>query len=177
MARIFKYLIFSLVLFTSCQVRDESIEATSLKPPETFLQVTKVVDGDTFWVDNGTEKGQKIRFIGVDAPESRRMFKKEIGYYGKEAKIYLTNMLTYKKVKLVSDVDPFDQYGRTLSYVYLEDGTFVNAELIKNGYAVIMTVAPNVQFADYFAKLQVEARDNKRELWNVDIKSNLQTIE
>ena len=177
MARIFKYLIFSLVLFASCQIRDESIDATSLKQPETFLQVTKIVDGDTFWVDNGTEKGLKIRFIGVDAPESRKVFKKEIGYYGKEAKIYLTDLLTDKKVKLVSDVDQFDQYGRTLSYVYLEDGTFVNAELIKNGCAVIMTVSPNVQYSDYFAKLQVEARENKRGLWNVEIKSNLQTID
>jgi len=99
------------------------------------ITFTKIVDGDTFWVDNGTEKGLKIRFIGIDAPESRRMFKREIGYYGKEAKEYLTRLLTNKKVRLVSDVDPLDQYGRTLSYVYLEDGTFVNAELIKNGYA------------------------------------------
>ncbi len=177
MPRIFTSLIISFVLFTSCQIRDESIEATSLKQPETFLQVTKVVDGDTFWVDNGTEKGLKIRFIGVDAPESRKVYKKPVGYYGKEAKIYLTDLLRDKKVKLVSDVDPLDQYGRTLSYVYLEDGTFVNAELIKNGYAVIMTVSPNVQFADYFAKLQVEARDNKKGLWNIDIKSNLQIVE
>jgi micrococcal nuclease len=58
-----------------------------------------------------------------------------------------------------------DQYGRTLSYVYLEDGIFVNAELIKNGYAVLMTVPPNVAFADEFATLQWEARKNKAGLW------------
>lgn len=176
MARIIKYLIISLVL-SSCQIRDEGIEATSLRQHETFLQVTKIVDGDTFWVDNGTEKGLKIRFIGIDAPESRRMFKREIGYYGKEAKEYLTKLLTGKKVKLVSDVDPLDRYGRTLSYVYLEDGTFVNAELIKNGYAVLMTIPPNVAFADHFATLQAEARNNKKGLWNIEIKSDLQTIE
>ncbi|MES3016760.1 MAG: thermonuclease family protein [Bacteroidota bacterium] len=176
--RLLKHIAYSfLFIISSCQIRDESIETTSLKQPETFLPVKKIVDGDTFWVDNGSEKGLKIRFIGVDAPESRKVFNKPVGYYGKEAKVYLTQLLSDKKVRLVSDVDPFDQYGRTLSYVYLEDGTFVNAELIKNGYAVIMTISPNVQFADYFAKLQVEARDNKRGLWNIEIKSNPQTVD
>lgn len=170
MIQFLKYLVFSsfLVIFNACQIREAGLEADSLQQSEVFLPVTKIVDGDTFWVDNGSEKGLKIRFIGIDAPESRRMFDREIGYYGKEAKAYLTELLTNKKVKLVSDVDPLDRYGRTLSYVYLEDGTFVNAELIKNGYAVLMTVPPNVEFADYFAKLQKHARVNKRGLWKID---------
>ncbi len=169
----------SLLLFvgSSCQIQDKSLESVSQPNVEAFLPVTKIVDGDTFWVDNGTEKGLKIRFIGIDAPESRRMFKREIGYYGKEAKLYLTGLLTNKKVRLVSDVDPLDQYGRTLSYVYLEDGTFVNAELIKNGYAVLMTVPPNVEFAEYFSKLQAEARENKKGLWNDALHNNIQTID
>lgn len=179
MTNFFKSILFSFLIVTgaSCQLRDASLEAASVQRPELFLSVKKIVDGDTFWVDNGTEKGLKIRFIGSDAPESRRMFKREIGYYGKEAKEYLTNLLTNKKVRLISDVDPLDQYGRTLSYVYLEDGTFVNAELIKNGYAVLMTVPPNVEFADYFARLQREARDKSKGLWNVKVKNNLQIIE
>ncbi len=130
-----------------------------------YLTVTRVVDGDTFWADNGTEKGMKIRLIGVDAPESRKTGKKEIGYYGKEAKVYLKNLLHGKLVKLVSDVDSLDRYGRTLSYVYLEDGTFVNADLVKNGYAMVMTLPPNVRYADVFVKLQREARENRRGLW------------
>lgn len=105
------------------------------------------------------------------------MFNREIGYYGKEAKKYLTRLLTNKKVRLVSDVDPLDQYGRTLAYVYLEDRTFVNAELIKNGYAVLMTVPLNVEFADYFAKLQIEAWDNKIGLWNEKFQNNTQVID
>jgi len=173
-----KYLAISLliVVVSSCQIRDAGLSVDSIPEAELF-PVIKIVDGDTFWVDNGTEKGLKIRFIGIDAPESRRMFNREIGYYGKEAKVYLTHLLTDKKVRLVSDVDPLDQYGRILSYVYLEDGTFVNAELIKNGYAVLMTIPPNVAFANHFAKLQVEARNNKKGLWNIEIKKDLQTIE
>jgi micrococcal nuclease len=132
---------------------------------ENIRTVKKVVDGDTFWVENGSEKGLKIRLIGVDAPESRKTGKKEIGYYGKEAKDFLTKILTGKKVRLEYDVDKLDKYGRTLAYVYLEDGTFVNAELIKQGYAMVMTVPPDVKYTDLFIKLQSEARVNKRGLW------------
>lgn len=132
-----------------------------------YLTVTKVVDGDTFWADNGTKKGIKVRLIGVDAPESRKTFKKEVGYYGKEAKEYLTNLLKKKGVKLEYDVTRTDRYGRTLAYVYLEDGTFVNAELVKNGYAMVMTVPPNVKYAEEFVKLQQEARENNHGLWAV----------
>ena len=74
-------------------------------------------------------------------------------------------MLSGKNVKLVCDVDSLDQYGRTLAYVYLEDGTFVNADLMRNGYAMLMTIPPNVKFADEFLKLQKEARENNRGLW------------
>lgn len=132
-----------------------------------YLAVTKIVDGDTFWADNGSEKGIKIRLIGIDAPESRKTFRKEVGYYGKEAKTYLIKMLSAKNVKLICDVDSLDQFGRTLAYVYLEDGTFVNADLVKNGYAMVMTVPPNVKFADEFVKLQQEAREKNKGLWGL----------
>lgn len=134
---------------------------------QSFYTITKVVDGDTFWVDDGTPKGKKIRLIGIDAPESRKTFKKEVGYYGKEAKAYAKELLVNKKVKLVMDVDSLDRYGRTLAYAYLEDGTFVNAHLIENGYAMIMTIPPNVTFADEFLKLQQEARNQQKGLWNL----------
>lgn len=135
--------------------------------PQEFMVVTKIVDGDTFWADDGTRKGVKIRLIGVDAPESRKTFKKEVGYYGKEAKEYLKEMFSGKRVKFICDVDTFDQYGRTLAYVYLEDGTFVNADLVKNGYAMVMTIPPNVRFSEEFVKLQQEARNYNRGLWKV----------
>ena len=133
--------------------------------PEEYYRVSKVVDGDTFWVEDGSEKGLKIRLIGVDAPESRRAFGREVGHYGKEAKEYLTKMLDGKVVRLEYDVGRKDRYGRTLAYVYLEDGTFVNADLVKNGYAMIMTVPPNVRYAELFLELQREARENGRGLW------------
>ena len=166
MSKFSRTLIYSLLIAISisCQLPDTRIEA-STSTQSKFFQVTRIVDGDTFWINNGTQKGLKIRLIGIDAPETKRSFKKEIGYYGKESQTYLTKLLSNKKVRLVSDVQPLDQYGRTLSYVYLEDGTFVNAELLKNGYAVLMTIPPNVAFSDYFARLQGEAREGKKGLW------------
>ena len=131
-----------------------------------YMPVTKVIDGDTFWADDGSEKGIKIRLIGVDAPESRNVFKKVVGYFGKESKQYMTSLIAGKKVRLVYDIDPLDQYGRTLAYVYLQDGTFVNAELVKQGYAMVMTVPPNVKYAEKFVKLERRARKNNRGLWN-----------
>jgi micrococcal nuclease len=131
-----------------------------------YLMVIKVVDGDTFWLDDGSEKGIKIRLIGVDAPESRNVFKKKKGFYGEEAKKYLANMLNGQSARIECDIDSLDRYGRTLAYVYLKDGTFVNADLVKNGYAMVMTVPPNVEYAEEFMKLQQEARDNNRGLWS-----------
>ena len=130
-----------------------------------YYSVSKIVDGDTFRVYDGTKKGLAIRLIGVDTPETRKSAHKEIGYFGEEAKQYLSSLLTGKKIKLVYDVNQFDRYQRTLAYVYLEDGTFVNAELVKNGFAMVMTIPPNVKFADEFARLQQEAREYNRGLW------------
>lgn len=157
------------ILFVSLTTLNISCDSKSKNKQRTksseYLPVTKVVDGDTFWADNDTKAGVKVRLIGVDAPESKNVFKKKIGYYGMEAKAYLTTLLSGKNVKLVCDVDSLDQYGRTLAYVYLEDGTFVNADLMKNGYAMVMTIPPNVKFAAEFVKLQQDARENNRGLW------------
>src|SRR5690554_6339801 len=85
--------IVSLTAF-SCNSKSGNRKAQTKQSISTdkkdFLTVTKVVDGDTFWVDDGSEKGIKIRLIGVDAPESRNVFKKKKGYYGKESKNYLS---------------------------------------------------------------------------------------
>jgi micrococcal nuclease len=130
-----------------------------------YYAVTRVVDGDTFWIDDGSAKGLKIRLIGVDAPEPRNNGKKMKGYFGTESSDYLTRLISGKKVRLEYDVGRFDQYGRTLAYVYLEDGTFVNADLVKNGYATVMTTPPNVKYADTFVELAARARKHNKGLW------------
>lgn len=165
-------IVFLVLISVSCNSksgnRKSEIQKIELSDKDGLLKVTKVVDGDTFWADDGSEKGVKIRLIGVDAPESRNVFKKKKGYYGIEAKTYLTKILTGQSVKLEYDVDSLDQYGRTLAYVYLSDGTFINADLVKNGYAMVMTVPPNVKYADEFVKYQRDAIENNKGLWKMN---------
>jgi micrococcal nuclease len=130
-----------------------------------YYKVKNVVDGDTFWVYDGTTKGIKIRLIGINAPETRNTGRTQVEYFGKEAKAYLTRMIAGKSVRLVYDVTKLDRYGRTLAYAYLENGVFVNAEMVRQGYAQVMTIPPNVRYADLFIRLQSEARNNNRGLW------------
>jgi len=147
-----------LVLLFSCTSRSDREKLAG------FLSVTKVVDGDTFWVDDGSEKGLKVRLIGVDTPETVHS-QKGVEYYGKEASNFAKSLLEGEKVRLEFDVDRIDRYGRTLAYVYLSDGTFLNAELVKKGYAHVMTVPPNVKYSEKFLELEREARENKLGLW------------
>ena len=129
--------------------------------------VTRVVDGDTIAVTGKNGIEEKIRLIGMDAHEVRNTPKKKAGFYGKEATAYLRQRISGKKVRLEYDIQRYDRYRRTLAYVYLEDGTFINAELVRKGYAVVLTVAPNVKYAEQFILYQQEARKNHRGLWGV----------
>lgn len=129
--------------------------------------VYKVIDGDTFYCYDENRNEVKIRLIGIDTPETRNRFKKKKGYYGIEAKNYLTELILNKTVKLEFDLDKYDQYNRVLAYVYL-DGKFINAELVKNGFARIMTIQPNSKYAELFYELQVKARENKIGLWALE---------
>ncbi len=137
------------------------------------ILVSRVVDGDTLKLENG----ERVRLIGIDTPElhesqkldrdSQRsgQDKKLIQGMGKQAYEFTKNLVEGKHVRLEFDLERNDRYGRLLAYVYLQDGTFVNAEIIKQGYASLMTYAPNVKYVDLFRKLYTEARENRRGLW------------
>lgn len=153
-----------ILLLTLSACTEEGKQQEAEKNKDLYL-VTKVIDGDTFWIDDGSEKGKKVRLIGIDCPETRRTRKKEVGYYGKEAKEYVKKRLNGQSVRLVFDVDQTDPYGRLLAYVYLEDGTFLNAELVELGYAEVMTIPPNVTHADEFIAIQQKAREQKIGMW------------
>ena len=132
----------------------------------TWYKVSKITDGDTFYVMTKNSEKFKIRLIGIDAPESYNVgkkFRKE--YFGKEAKIFVTNLLKNKKVKLIFDVQKTDRYGRILAYAYLENGVFLNQYLVENGFAVVATFPPNVKFVEVFTKAEKSARNKKLGLW------------
>ncbi|MFA7115862.1 MAG: thermonuclease family protein [Bacteroidales bacterium] len=164
MKNIFKYFILILVTLTFSLSVSSCSSIYYWTNSSKYLVVKRVVDGDTFWVDDGSEKGLKVRLIGVNTPETVDP-RKPVEYYGKEASNYVKGLLNGKKVKLRYDVNRYDRYGRILAYVYLKDGTFLNADLIKKGFAQVMTFPPNVKFSKKFVELQREARDAKAGLW------------
>lgn len=126
--------------------------------------VTRVVDGDTIVVHvNGVD--EKIRLTGVDTPESVHPDKTKNVPYGKVSSDYVKDLLSGKKVYLEYDVSKTDRYGRILAYVYLEDGVMLNKLLLEEGQGVLLTVPPNVKYADEFVKAEKQAKKNKKGLW------------
>lgn len=126
------------------------------------LPVVSVVDGDTIKVSiNG--KTESVRLIGVDTPETVHPTK-GVQPYGPEASAYTKQRLTGQQVRLEFDAEQRDKYGRLLAYVWLGDEMF-NATLLREGYAQLMTVPPNVKYVDQFTALQQEAREAGRGLW------------
>ena len=122
--------------------------------------VQRVVDGDTVVLAGG----ERVRYIGVDTPELHHPTK-PVQPYAREASEFNRRLVEGKPVRLEYDVQRRDRYGRLLAYVYLEDGTFVNAELVRQGYAQLLTIPPDVKHADLFVRLQKEAREAGRGLW------------
>jgi micrococcal nuclease len=124
----------------------------------------RVVDGDTIRVvQDGREEA--IRYIGVDTPETVKPGS-PVECYGKAASAANRRLVEGEPVRLVGDAEARDRYGRRLAYVYRSrDDLFVNAELVRGGYATVLTIPPNVAHADEFTVLARRARRNRRGLW------------
>lgn len=131
---------------------------------ENLVMVERVVDGDTFVL----ETGEKVRMILINTPESVHPDKERNTEFGKLASEYAKNLLEGKNVYLEKDVSETDRYGRLLRYVYLEDGTFVNELIVKEGYAQIATYPPDVKYKDIILAAETYARENEKGLWAAD---------
>jgi micrococcal nuclease len=128
-------------------------------------RVVKVVDGDTIHVLVRGRR-EKVRYIGVDTPETHHP-SKPVQCYGARASAFNERLVGGERVRLVRDVEERDRFGRLLAYVYREpDGLFVNAELARRGYARPLRIAPDVRHAERFEALAREARDAGRGLWS-----------
>jgi micrococcal nuclease len=126
-------------------------------------EVERVVDGDTIVV-RLDGRSERVRYIGIDTPETHHP-DKPVQRFGPEATEANRRLVEGRTVLLELDVEPRDKYGRLLAYVYLEDGTFVNASLVEDGYARLMTIPPNLKHTDLFRRLLREAREAERGLW------------
>ena len=122
-------------------------------------RVTRVVDGDTIVVGD-----ERVRLIGIDTPESVKPGT-PVECFAREASAEMKRLVAGRSVRLVLDVDERDPYDRLLAYVYVGK-TFVNAEMVRRGYATVATFPPNVRHVDEFVRLQREARRDGRGLWS-----------
>lgn len=130
-------------------------------------EIVRVKDGDTYVV-SVREEEITVRLIGVDTPESvaPEGYYKENSEEGKEVSAIVKEKI--KKgdtVFLEYDIEKCDKYGRSLAYVYFEDGKMVQEWLLENGYAQTMTIQPNSKYADLFASMQKEAMKAQKGLW------------
>jgi micrococcal nuclease len=150
-------LLLLLLLFALVSQRQISLLP---KGSKSALKVVKVVDGDTVVLSDG----RTLRYIGVDTPERGQPFYEA-------AKNFNRKLVLGRVVELEFDIERYDRYGRLLAYVFVRDAKgkriFVNAELIRNGFAKVYTKPPNVRYADLFVRLQEEAREKRRGLWSV----------
>jgi micrococcal nuclease len=147
-------LLLALVAVAACDTADVR---TSRSAPGSAV-VERVVDGDTVVLSRvGT-----ARLIGVDTPEVHR----GVECFGRAASAYAERVLDGRRVRYRFGVERRDRYGRALVYLRLLDGRFFNAMLVRDGYAVPLTIPPNVEYADRFVALAREARRAGRGLWS-----------
>lgn len=144
-------LIFSIILFSHGHLNAND-----------WIRVTWVSDGDTIVV----ESGQRVRYNGVNAPEiahEDQGIKAEP--YAYAAKEFNLKLVKAKNVRLELDIEKRDRYGRLLAYVFLPDGTFVNAKLIAHGYAYYLPGIVNRKYAKLLLNAQRESMSNRKGLW------------
>lgn len=148
---------------TSTIIKISATPISSKVQGEEF-KVSKVVDGDTIEI----EGGQKVRYIGIDTPETVDP-RRPVGCFGKESSDENKKIVEGKSVILEKDISETDKFGRLLRYVYLKEDNgnllFINDYLVRQGFAKASTYPPDVKFATQFVEAEREARENNRGLW------------
>jgi micrococcal nuclease len=156
--------IVAVLIFVGC-LEEESVPtptplitpsptATSTPALETTSAiVSKIIDGDTIKLQNG----DKVRLLGINTPEMGQP-------YYEEATDRLKELIEGKTVALEKDIEDKDQYERLLRYIYIDD-TFVNLEMVREGYANVYLISPKTKYSDEFEKAEEEAKIAGRGIW------------
>jgi micrococcal nuclease len=147
-------------------VRSPTAVPATLDPGWVPAHVVAVVDGDTIRVEVHGD-AYALRYIGIDAPETKDP-SRPVEWLGPEAAEANRRLVAGELIYLEKDVSETDRFGRLLRYVYLPDGTFVNAELVRLGYAQASTYPPDVKHQDLLLEMQVQAREAGRGLWGLE---------
>ena len=120
-----------------------------------------VNDGDTIVLNNG----QRVRYIGINAPEIDHENQKAEPF-GYEARSLNQNLVSSHKIRLEFDRERYDQYDRLLAYIFLLDGTFVNAQIVQNGFAYYLYRSANIKYQSILLKTQQKAMKSRKGIWH-----------
>ena len=145
---------------TSGDRSEDSGASAENKTDGGLVKVIRVVDGDTIEI----EGGEKVRYIGIDTPETVDP-RKPVQCFGPEASKKNKELVEGKMVRLEKDITDRDKYNRLLRYIYIDDLS-VNLELVKQGFAYSYSYPPDIKYQDQIIKAQQEAREARRGLWN-----------
>lgn len=155
---------FGLFIFSIIYFQPRIIEKEAVIKTPVFYKIVDVIDGDTIEVEIN-DKQELVRLIGINAPEVDSPYTKQ-ECFGPEASGYAKKLLDKKGVYLIPDSNgqDRDKYNRLLRYVFLPNGLFVNAEILKNGFAYNYIYEP-FEFMKQFDFWEKEAKENKIGLW------------
>jgi micrococcal nuclease len=154
-ANLVSLIIYFLLWLFPCQVLTS--ESTLVKG---------VIDGDTILITNG----QRIRYLGIDTPERGKDGPDE--FLAREAYLFNRKLVWHKKVRLVYGPERRDKFDRVLAHVFLDNGLFVNGELIKKGLAYVLYHGPGLERFDELLQLQREAIQNSLGIWTKVLKES-----
>lgn len=159
-------LLVVLMVLTACRGASRpGTPSTTTAPLVPNATVLRVVDGDTIVASiDGTE--ERVRLIGIDTPETKKP-DTPVQCFGPEASDFTKSLLPKgTPVLLVRDIEARDKYDRLLAYVYrTRDGLFVNLDIMRQGFARLLTIPPNVAHVDEFVAAAKAARKENLGLW------------
>jgi micrococcal nuclease len=140
--------------------------AESARPPRQ-APVARVIDGDTLVLQGGV----RVRVLGIDAPEMEKNGQ-PAEFLAHKAKAVLSDLTRGQRLHLEYDRQRYDHYGRLLAYLFLPDGTFINAELVRQGLARVYFHPPNERYRDRLLAAQREALEAQRGVWRQLLKQD-----
>ncbi len=133
------------------------------------VEVQDVIDGDTIRVrDLESDEIFRVRYLGIDTPELDGPDYESC--FSSQAKEKNEDLVLDQKLILEFDIDRYDRFGRTLAYVYISDelgekGTFVNLELLEEGYARFYLDKQNTLWQDELVQAALAAQEDFSGLW------------
>lgn len=162
--RAFILAVLFLILFAPPMLTPEAAWGETIRGT-----VMTVFDGDTVEVLLDSGRTEKVRYLLIDTPELHHP-KREVEEFGLEAALANRDLVLGKRVRLETDVQPRDRFGRLLAFVWIDrpDGSIlVNEKLVEEGFAMPFTLPPNVRYLERIHSALMRARSGRKGFWGV----------